>query len=353
MDEDLRQFVEELPKVELHVHLEAAMQPGTLLALARRRGVDLPGRTESEIKEWFRFRDFDHFVEVYLLCSKCLWAPEDFQLLAEDLVAAQARQNVLYTEAHFTISTHMANGVNASEVAAALAETVAKAEQEEGIRLRLIPDIVRNMPVNRADQTLEWALENSGDLVVALGLSGKEDHPCEPFRGHFEEAAAQGLRRVAHAGEQSGPEAIWAALELCGAERIGHGISAVESETLLSELRNKQIPLEVCPTSNLRLGYATSLASHPVGELYRGGVELSINSDDPMLFDTTLTDEYSRVAEVLGLGAEEMAELSLTALRHSFLPVTERERFERVFEDWIGGVGEQRLGWEAISSEEQ
>jgi adenosine deaminase len=121
----------------------------------------------------------------------------------------------------------------------------------------------------------------------------------------------------------------------------------------LSELRNKQIPLEVCPTSNLRLGYATSLASHPVGELYRGGVELSINSDDPMLFDTTLTDEYSRVAEVLGLGAEEMAELSLTALRHSFLPVTERERFERVFEDWIGGVGEQRLGWEAISSEEQ
>jgi adenosine deaminase len=340
MNEDLRQFVEELPKVELHVHLEAAMQPRTLLALARRRGVDLPGRTESEIKEWFRFRDFDHFVEVYLLCSKCLWAPEDFQLLAEDLVAAQARQSILYTEAHFTISTHVANGVNSEEVAAALAETVAKAEKEVGTRLRLIPDIVRNMPVSRADQTLEWALENSENLVVALGLSGKEDHASEPFREHFQEAAAHGLHRVAHAGEQSGPDAIWAALELCGAERIGHGIRAVESETLLSELRSKQIPLEVCPTSNLRLGYATSLASHPVGKLYREGVQLSINSDDPMFFDTTLTDEYNHVAEVLGLGAGEIGELSLAALRHSFLPATERQRLEQVFEERMGGFGD-------------
>jgi adenosine deaminase len=337
-------FLLRLPKVELHVHLEGSMRPATLLALARRRNVDLPAGDEAELAEWFRFSDFAHFVQVYLTICRCLREPEDFQLLVDDFAAEQARQNVVYSEAHFTIGTHLMNGGSAGELRDALAEALAVAERRHGVRVRLIPDLVRNVPFKWADRTLEWALEMKGRGVVALGLSGYEaTHPSEPFAEHFRVAAAEGLHRVAHAGEHAGPAAIRAVLA-CGAERIGHGVRVLEDPALAADLAERGVPLEVCPSSNVCLGVVPDLASHPFERLRAAGLVVTVSSDDPPLFSTTLTDEYRRLADTFGYDAPVLAGLALAALRCSFLPAAEKEQGERELRAAAAQLGEELLG---------
>lgn len=339
-------FLLRIPKLELHVHLEGAMRPSVLMELARRNGIDLPAKDEAGLKRWFRFTDFEHFVQVYLACSRALRKPEDFQLLTLDFLAEQAYQNIVYTEAHFTISTHLANGGDGGEILAAMAEAIAEGERRYGVRLRLIPDIVRNVGVGPADQTLAWALAGAErGIVAALGLSGSEDRfPNEPFRPHFEEAERRGLHRVAHAGEHAGPESIRSVLEVCGAERIGHGIRAVDDPTLMEELRDRQIPLEVCPTSNLCLGAAPDMPSHPFDRLYRAGLTLSVNSDDPAFFNTNLTREYLKLHQTFGYTTAELARLSFGALRQAFLPETDRAAMEESFRQQFDSLGRELFG---------
>lgn len=318
-----------MPKVELHVHLEGSMRPRVLLELARRNGVALPANTEEGLRNWFRFRDFPHFVEVYLACSRTLRKPEDFQLLARDFLDAQEAQNVVYTEAHFTISTHVANGANGGELLDALEDVISEGERR-GVRLRLIPDVVRNIGPAAADVTLEWALAGRGRGVVAMGLAGIEaGYPNEPYREHFATAKREGLHCVAHAGEHGGPESIRSVLEVCGAERIGHGVRAVEDPTLVEELRVRGVPLEVCPTSNVCLGVFPDLASHSFDRLYRSGVPVTVNSDDGPLFNTDLTNEYLALHRTFGYGPGELAALALAGLRYSFLPDEEKADLRR------------------------
>jgi aminodeoxyfutalosine deaminase len=339
-------FLLRLPKVELHVHLEGSMRPAVLLELARRNGIELPARDEAGLKRWFRFTDFEHFVQVYLACSRALRRPEDFQLLALDVLAEQAYQNVVYTEAYFTISTHLANGADGGELLAAMAEAIAEGERRYGVTLRLIPDIVRNVGVEPADRTLEWALAGrERGVVVALGLSGSENRfPCEPFREHFAAAKREGLHRVAHAGEHAGPDSIRAAIEVCQPERVGHGVRAIEDPVLLEELRAAQLPLEVCPTSNVCLGVAPDLASHPFDRLYRAGIALSVNSDDPAFFNTNLTREYLRLHQTFGYSPAELAGLALAALRQSFLPEPRRQAMEESFREQFDALGRELFG---------
>jgi aminodeoxyfutalosine deaminase len=344
----LELFLRRMPKVELHVHLEGSMRPGVLLELARRNGVDLPARDKEGLRRWFRFRDFEHFVEIYLTCSRALQNPEDFQLLALDFLEMQSAQNVLYTEAHFTISTHLSNGGDrgrGEEILAALEEAMGEGERRYGSQLRLIPDIVRNVGVEAADRTLEWALASRNRGVVALGLSGSEARFAnDPYREHFAVAAREGLHRVAHAGEHAGPEAIRAALEVCDPERIGHGVRAVEDPSLVAELRDRRIPLEVCPSSNVCLGVFPDLASHSFDRLYRAGVPVSVNSDDPAFFDTDLSREYLRLHEAFGYTPAELAGLSLAGLRQSFLPDGEKAALETDFRQRIDALSRELLG---------
>ena len=320
------------------------MRPAVLLELARRNGVALPASDEAGLKRWFRFKDFEHFVQVYLTCSRALRNPEDFQLLALDFLAEQACQNVIYCEAHFTISTHLANGANGGEILDALAEAIRQGERRYGLRLRLIPDIVRNVGVEAADRTLEWALAGRGRGVVALGLSGSESRfPNEPYREHLAAARREGLRITAHAGEHAGPESIRSVLEVCGAERIGHGVRAVEDPSLVEELRDRGIPLEVCPTSNVCLGVVPDLASHPFDRLRQAGVQLTVNSDDPPFFNTNLTREYLRLHEAFGYTAAELAGFALAGLKHAFLPENERADLEKRFRRQLGELFESPM----------
>lgn len=342
LPEPLSRLAAAIPKVELHVHLEGSIQPLTLLELARRRHVDLPADDPEGLRRWFRFRDFEHFVHIYLTCCRCLRDPEDFQLVMEQFLEEQARQSVLYSEVHFTIGTHLANGVNGEEVAAALFETLTEAEARYGVRARLIPDIVRDVGSERADQTLEWALAGRGRGVVALGLSGFESSPDEPYREHFQVAHQEGLHRVAHAGEHEGPATIRSALDVCQAERIGHGIRAVEDPGLVEELASRGTPLEICPTSNVRLGAVAEIAQHPFDRLRRAGVVVTVNSDDPPQFETTITDEYRQLAQAFGYGEADLASLSWAALQAAFLEPAERTDLEREFTRRFHGLGVTR-----------
>ena len=340
----MERFVAELPKVELHVHLEGSMQPATLLELARRRRVDLPADDEAGLRRWFEFRDFEHFVEVYLTCCRCLRDPEDFQLVLEQFLQEQARQQVLYSEIHFTIGTHLANGVNGGEVADALGEVVEQAPVRYGVRVGIIPDIVRNVGPEWADQTLEWALAGRGKGIVALGLSGFEDSPDEPFREHFREAQREGLHRVAHAGEHAGPDSIRSVLEVCRAERVGHGIRAVDDPDLVSQLVTQGIPLEICASSNLRLGAVADLAVHPFDRLHRAGVVVTINSDDPPLFETDLNREHWSLAQQFGYGPAELARFSFQALDSSFIGESDRRQLNEDLVERLEDLGIRRQG---------
>lgn len=339
----LDEFCLRLPKIELHVHLEGSIRPGTLLKLARRHGVELPARDEGGLADWFRFRDFDHFVEIYLTCSRCLRDPEDFKTVMTDYLREQARQSVLYSEVHFTIGTHLGNGVDGDEVADALWEAIGEGERRLGTTARLIPDIVRNVP-DTADGTLEWALAKRDRGVVALGLSGSETFPNEPFREHFRTAAAEGLRRVAHAGEHGGPESIRSAIDSSGAERIGHGVAAIHDSGLVAELATHGVPLEVCPSSNVALGVVDSLERHPFDRLRRAGVAVSVNSDDPPFFDTTLSDEYARLARTFGYDRTELARLALAPLEHAFVDDDTRETLAREMMERLAALGVEADG---------
>lgn len=327
-----REFLGRLPKAELHVHLEGAIEPELLLALAARRRVDLPAGDAAGLREWMRFRDFEHFVDVYLTCSRCLRDPEDFQRLLDDFASRQEAQNVVYTEVHFTISTHLANGANGDEVGQALGEAIVAAERRRGVTIRLIPDIVRNLERARADRTIEWALEHRRHGVVALGLGGIEDRPAAPFGEHFRAARQAGLHVTAHAGEQCGPERVREVLEVCRPERVGHGIRVLEDPELTARLAADGVPLEVCPTSNVRLGYAASLAEHPFPRLVEAGLAVSLGSDDPTLFSTTLLDELAAVATAFDYSRGEMAGFARAAFEHAFLEPGERRAFVDRFE---------------------
>jgi adenosine deaminase len=344
LDPGLDAFIREMPKAELHVHLEGSIRPRTLLQLAKRHRVSLPADTIEGLRGWFRFRDFEHFVEIYLTCSQSLRDPEDFQLVAREFLAEQAAQNIRYSEVHFTVATHIRNGANGAEVAAALSETLQEEEQRLGVTARWIPDIVRDVTWEWADRTLEWALDGRGQGVVALGLSGFEASSDEPFREHFHVARQEGLHRVAHAGEHEGPESVRSALEICQPERIGHGIRSVEDVELMDELVERQIPLEICPTSNVRLGAVADLESHPIDRIRSAGVPVTLNSDDPPLFETTLTEEFRRVSETFGLGAQDLAALSWAALQHAFVSGDERRELEVQFRRQFRDLGEKHLG---------
>jgi aminodeoxyfutalosine deaminase len=341
----LRDFALRIPKVELHVHLEGTMQPATLLRLAKRRGVELPAGDEAGLHDWFRFRDFDHFVNVYLTCSKCVKEPEDFQTLVRDFMAEQARQNVRHSEVHFTIATHVQFGRNAQEIAHALWEAMEEGEKRHGVRMRLIPDMVRDVGPKWGEVTLRWAVENRGRGVVALGLTGREAiHDNEPFRAHFRQAAQEGLHCVAHAGEHAGPASVRSALDVARAERIGHGVRSIEDPGLIAELVRRRVPLEVCVTSNVCLGVAPTVGEHPVDRLRRAGVALSINSDDPPMFNTTLSEEYFRLHEAFGYDAETLGRFALAALEQSFLPAAEKDRLGGEFRGEIAALGGEILG---------
>lgn len=332
---NLQTFIHHMPKVELHIHLEGAIEPATLLRLAERNQVALPASTVEGLRVWYSFSDFEHFVQVYMTIQRCLRSADDFSLVAYELGADMARQNIRYREATVTPYTHLLQdkGLAAEDIVAGLEDGRRRAKRDFGVEMRWILDIHRNldMPAT-AEVTTQLVLDWAGRGVVALGLGGNEaTAPAAPFAPYFQRVKAAGLYSAPHAGEIAGPESVWSAVRDLQADRIGHGVRSIEDPHLLAWLHECQIPLEVNPTSNVCLGVYRSFEQHPFIHLLRMGLCVTVNSDDPSLFDTTLTEEYQRLAEVFGLNEEDLRQLTLNAVRSTFLPAEEKQRMEEEF----------------------
>ena len=321
----LRDFVRAMPKVELHVHLEGSILPATLLTLADRNGVALPADDVEGLREFYRFTDFGQFLEVYFAISGCLQTLDDFDFIAYEFGAEMARQNIRYAEVTFTPNTNVTNtGLPFDDILAALNRGRVRAEQEFNVMFRWVLDIVRDEPDSR-HLVAEWAVGATDGSVIGFGLGGSEKgHPPEWFADAFAVAREAGLHSVPHAGETCGPESVWGAIRELGAERIGHGVRSVEDPALIDYIHEHQIPLEVCPTSNLCLGVYSSLEEHPIRWLWDHGVYVTLNSDDPPMFNTNLTTEYEIMVEHLGFDTTDLQRLSLNALEASFLPDTDK-----------------------------
>jgi aminodeoxyfutalosine deaminase len=328
----LGEFIRDMPKAELHVHLEGSIRPATLLTLAERNNVSLPARDLDGLRAFYRFTDFDHFIQVYITVSKCLRTLDDFSLVAYEFGADMARLNVRYAEVTFTPHTSVINtGLAFDDILAGLNDGRARAQADFGVEYQWIFDIVRNDPESR-HQVAHWAASAVDRGAVGFGLGGTEHgHPPEWFADAFAMARQAGLHSVPHAGEVVGPEGVWGAIRTLRAERIGHGVRSVEDLALVAYLQQHQIPLEICPTSNLCLGVYPSYESHPVRWLWDQGLIVTVNSDDPPMFNTDLVHEYQVLADHLGFTAAELEQLSLNALQASFLPGDRKTAWTQVF----------------------
>ncbi|ASU81928.1 adenosine deaminase [Nocardiopsis gilva YIM 90087] len=310
-------FIRDLPKVELHVHLEGSMRPATLIELAARHRVEgIPG-TPEEIRDWYEFRDFPHFIEVYLASVEALRDEEDFALLAADVAATLAAQNVRYAELHVSLYGHLMRGIPARVVFDGIEHARREAEREHGIHLRWIPDFPGDYGLEAGEETLDAVLRDGPDSVVGFGVGGIEVSRA-PFTDLFGRARAAELHSLPHAGENGGADHVWEALDLLHAERIGHGIDSMGDERLVGRLRDEQIPLDVAPTSNLRTRAVDTIGKHPLPRMMEAGLLVTLNSDDPPMFGTDLLNEY-RTAHGLGLGAPELATLARNGVRASYL----------------------------------
>lgn len=323
LDPALDGFIRDLPKVELHVHLEGSLLPELALRLARRRNIALPGaeRGEQGLREAYRFTSFRDFLKVYIALSSTLQQAEDFADAVVGVGEALAAQRVRRAEMTFTPMTHVARGVDADAMLDGLAEGRRRARVEHGVDIAWVFDVVRSLP-DQAEQTLALALRARDRGVIALGVGGPEGPAWSvaPLASVFTRGKLEGLRSVPHAGEQWGAPSLRETLDLLAPDRIGHGVRCLEDAEIVAELVDRQIPLEVCPSSNVALGVSPSFAAHPLPRLLEAKLAVSLGSDDPPLFGTTLVDEYRRCAEVFGWGREQLLALANAAIEHSFLP---------------------------------
>lgn len=289
------------------------------MKLARRNGVALPADTEEGLRDWYRFRDFPHFVEVYVAVSKCVKTPDDLELILREFLEGQVEQNILHTEITFTASTiEKYGGIPWREQHPALLRALRYGAEELGVSAGLILDIVRGCPEDWAVEVAEWA--TTGEGVVALGLAGEEVRGTSPYTRAFAVAHDRGFPIVPHAGETLGPASIWEVLELTRPKRIGHGVRCLEDPGLTMELAEKGIPLEVCPSSNVALGVFSSLEEHPLPRMLDAGLYVTLNSDDPPMFGTSLSEEFQKCSEAFGFNEDIVWSLCLNAARASLLP---------------------------------
>ena len=316
-----------MPKVELHIHLEGSVTPRTFLQLCERHGLQPPAETEDDLEALFRFGTFDRFIPLYLAIQNSIRTPEDFALVVYELGADRKAQNILYSEVTVTPYTHVwqDKGTTPDDIIEGLEEGRRRVKEDFDVELRWIMDIPRALPEPAATWTADWAIAWRDRGVVALGLGGSERRgPAERFGPVFERARAAGLHSAPHAGETGGPESVWGALHALGAERIGHGVRAIEDPLLMTYLREHHITLEVNPTSNIVLGIYPTLERHPFPYLLHAGIPLTVNSDDPSLFGTTLTQELIRVATTFNLTWEDIRSLMTNAVEAAFLGEEEK-----------------------------
>jgi aminodeoxyfutalosine deaminase len=299
------------PKIELHVHLEGTVRPRTLLEIARRNDYPLPAETEDGLQQLYAFRDFAHFIEVWILTTNALRTAADFRQVVVDYAAEAASHGAVYLEGIFSPGERVRRGVAWEEIFEGYCDGAQDARELHGVEVRLTPDIVRGFPLDEAEELVRRAARYRERGVVGVGLGGLEaEYPPEPYEPAFALARELGLASVPHAGEVAGPASVRGALEELQADRIRHGIRSVEDPGLVREIADRRVVLDVCPISNLRTRVVASLEEHPLPQLLAAGARCSISTDDPAMFGTDLGLDYD-AASKLGLDPRDAYEAGL------------------------------------------
>ena len=314
-------FIAGLPKAELHVHHVGSARPETVAALAARHPDAGVPQDLAALKDFFTFTDFAHFIDVYLATVALLRTPEDIHLLTREVIEGLAAQRVRYAELTMTPFTSVRMGIPIEAYTEAIEDARITAERDTGTVVRWIYDIPGEAGLESADATISYAVDHGPASLVGFGLGGPEiGVPRPQFKAHFDRARAAGLHSVPHSGESTGPETIWDAIRELGAERIGHGIAAIRDPRLVEYLAEHRIPLEISPTSNQATRVVERIEEHPIRALRDAGVVVTVNSDDPPMFGTTLNREYAIAADLLDLDEQGLRDLAATAVDVSFAP---------------------------------
>jgi len=328
-------FIRHLPKVELHLHLEGSIRPETLQELARSKG-----RLEKETRDWiserterrYRYRDFQDFLQAFKLVTLLLETPSDYSVATTRLIEELAKQHVKYAEIIFAAGVVLWKKQPLEAIFEAVASAARAAQKARGVRVQWIFDAIRHFGVEHTREVLQWAGRFRSQGVVALGIGGDETRgAAELFREVYREAREMSLHTVAHAGEACGPESVRQAVEALGAERIGHGLAAARDPAVLALLRERQIPLEVCLSSNVATGVLARVEDHPLRQFLDGGLMVTLNTDDPAMFSTDLTREYLLAAMTFRLTRDQILLLAQNAIRAAFLPEEEKQALLSLF----------------------
>ena len=316
---DLRQYIELMPKVELHLHLDGAFTLDYLYNLIQKYGGDPEVNSIEDLKKRFIFKDFTHFIETWFWKNRFFREADDFEESTYRTLQEMARQNIVYSEAFFSPWDYQESGVKPVDIAVANRNAVRRAREDFDIQCRLIVDITRDLGHESAMDRLDEISPYIGEEIIGIGLGGSEQqYPARDFKDVFIEAKRRGLHRVAHAGEVVGPESVWSAIKDCQVERIGHGVRSTEDPELVKYLQEMQIPLEVCIISNIRTGIYSSFDEHPIAKLFHKGLLVSVNSDDPTMFGSTLADEYVLLVEKFDFSFIQIKHIQKNAVESSF-----------------------------------
>jgi len=311
-------WFDRIPKVELHLHLEGAIPLEAMWALVQKYGGDPAVPDPAALERRFAYRDFAHFIETWEWKNTFVREYEDFTFFAEAVARDLAQQNIRYVEAFFSPPDFVRQGLKTQDLATAIRRGLDRVPQ---IEVALVADVVRDFGPERAMRTLSEVAEVRDLGLIGIGMGGSElDFPPEPFAGVYEQARRLGLHTTAHAGEAAGAESIWGAIRALRPERLGHGTRAEEDERLLDYLAATQIPLEMCPLSNVRTGVVRSIEEHPVRRYLQRGLAVTVNTDDPKMFGNSLAEEYRLLESRLGLTREEVRGLIEQAVAASWLP---------------------------------
>ena len=322
---DMDTLIKRLPKCELHIHIEGSLEPELMFALARRNGIALPYPSVAALRQAYRFRDLQDFLDLYYRGMSVLITEQDFYDLAFAYLERAHADNVRHVEMFFDPQGHTSRGVAFATVVEGLSRAVTDAGCKFGIRASLIMCFLRHLDEADAERTLDAAL-TFRDRIVGVGLDSSEaGHPPSKFKRVFARARDAGFFLTAHAGEEGPPSYVWEALDLLGVARIDHGVRSVEDQALVGRLARERVALTVCPLSNLRLRVVDDLAHHPLRRMMEKGLVVTVNSDDPAYFGGYVNQNYSAVSESLRLGRDEVAAIVRNGFRASLMTASEKD----------------------------
>jgi adenosine deaminase len=332
----IKQLITEIPKVELHIHLEGAIPVETLFDLIQRQGREPSIKNLDDLRRKLTYTDFAHFIEVWTWKNTFIKEEKDFEEIAYRVLDNLSKQNVKYVEAFYSPGDYWRQGLSVQGITECLIKGKERAYRDFGIQSELIIDLIRDHGPKRSMHYLEEVMAFLGKGVIGIGLGGSEESfPADPYAFVYEEARKQGFRLTAHAGEAAGPNSIWAVIEKLGVERIGHGVRAYEDPRLVSTLKEKQIPLEICVTSNVKTGVCKSVDAHPIKQYFQKGLMVTVNSDDPTMFNASISQEYLALVQKLGFTVSDLKRLSLNGIDASFMSDGDKKSMKSQFEkEW-------------------